>query len=80
MVTFWDWLTVSLFMALAITYLNRSIGEMVPGDRIAHYLAPAALLASANWLGNNDRHNLATLAVIVAAAIYFCVIKPFKGS
>ncbi|MFZ5667771.1 MAG: XrtV sorting system accessory protein [Pseudomonadota bacterium] len=78
MVTLWDWLTVSIFIGLAITYLNRSIGEVVPSDRIVHYIAPAALLALANCLGNDGREYLATVAVMCATGIFLYLIKPFR--
>lgn len=78
MITIWDWLAVSLFIVLATTYLNRSVNAAVPGDRVVHYLAPAALLAVANWLGNEGRPTLAVLAAISAVAIFLFVIKPFR--
>lgn len=78
MVTLWDWLTVLCFFPIAITYLSRSMGDVVPGDRLIHYLAPAALLAIANWLGNGGRYYLAIAALVSAAAVFCLVIKPFR--
>ena len=78
MATIWDWTTLLLFIGLAVTYLDRSISDAVPDDRVVHYVAPAVLLALANWLGNEGHHKLAILSVISATAIFLWVIKPFR--
>ena len=75
METIWDWLTVGIFAALIVLYLQRSTQEE-PQDTIWQYLLPSVGCAVTNYLGNETYH-LAAAAVLVAtlAYIYF-VLKP----
>jgi hypothetical protein len=73
--TTYDWITVAMFAALVVLFLNRSVMD-APPDRVWHYLAPAIGCAAANALGNEGMDALA-IAVLVAVAVYvFMVLKP----
>ena len=76
MQTIFDWVTIGIFAALVVLFLQRS----VPGtsqDTVWHYLPAAAGCALANYLGNEGQPILAA-AVIAGVLIYtVLVLKPF---
>ena len=47
----YDWITVAIFVGLAVLFLQRS-SEEEPRDKIYHYAPPAIGCAIANYLGN----------------------------
>lgn len=67
-----DWVTLAMFCALVILFLQRSAGPAVPGDRIVNYLPPAIGCAAANQVGNAG-HDVAA-GVIVAATIAYTLV------
>lgn len=69
MQTIYDWLSLALFCALAVLFLNRSAGPVVHGDRVLRYLPPAIGCAAANYLGN-EGYDLAALLLLAASAFY----------
>lgn len=74
--TIYDWCSVGLFCALAVLFLQRSVGPAVPGDRIWHYLPPALGCAVGNVLGNAGQ-NVAGVAVLLVSVGYIVrVLKP----
>lgn len=77
MITLWDWITIALFIVLAITYLDRSANTNVTKWHSLAFLPPALLLAGSNYIGNNGYPILAALAIIVAVGLYIGVIRPF---
>lgn len=77
METIYDWTTLALFCALALLFLQRSVGPAVPGDRALFYLPPAFGCMAANGLGNAG-HDVAAIAVITATLGYAVfVLKPW---
>lgn len=77
METPYDWTTLALFCALALLFLQRSIGPAVPGDRALFYLPPALGCMAANGLGNAG-HDVAAIAVILATLGYAAfVLRPW---
>lgn len=79
METVYDWVTVAVFVGLAVLFLQRS-SEEVPRDKIYHYLPPAVGCAVSNYLGN-EGHMVPAVVVIVAVMAYiFHFLKPFAAS
>lgn len=76
METVYDWLTVALFCAIAITYLQRSLVPLARRDPMIGYLPPAIGCAVANWLGN-EGHAIWAIALLGISAVYYWhVLKP----
>jgi hypothetical protein len=77
--TVYDWVTVAVFGALAVLFLQRSSEEQ-PRDKIPHYLPPAIGCGVSNYLGN-EGYTIPAVALLVGvmAYIYF-VLKPFDRS
>ena len=76
METVYDWLTVALFCAIAITYLQRSLVPLERRDPIIGYLPPAIGCAVANWLGNEGHGVWAVALLAVCTVYYWHVLKP----
>lgn len=77
MQTIFDWVTVAIFAALVVLFLQRSVTPGTAHDTIWHYIPAAAGCALANYLGNEGQEVFAI--VIVAAVILYSifVLKPF---
>ena len=75
--TVFDWLSVILFCAIALTLLHRSMHPPFK-DRIVAYLPPACGCALGNWLGNEGYHLAAILTLIAAAVFYQAVLDPWQ--
>jgi hypothetical protein len=71
--TVWDWATLGLFCALAVLFLQRSVGPAIRGDHILHYVPPALGCAAANWLGNAG-HDWQASGLLVASAAYVAFV------
>ena len=79
METVYDWVTVAVFGALAVLFLQRSSQER-PSDKITHYIPPAIGCAVSNYLGN-EGFTLPAVALLVAVMAYIqFVLKPFDRS
>jgi hypothetical protein len=78
MVTVFEWVTVGMFAALVVLFLQRSVSPGPAKDSMLQYIPPAIGCALANYLGNNDQELLA-VAIIAAVVVYtFLVLKPFS--
>ena len=75
--TAFDWITVILFCAIALTLLHRSMHPPFR-DRIVAYIPPAIGCALANWLGNEGYLLPAILVIIASAAYYHLAIDPLQ--
>jgi len=75
--TIYDWVTVVIFGALAILFLQRSMGPGRSADRTIYYLPPALGCAGANYLGNNDLKWAAIALTIAVVGYILFVLKPF---
>jgi hypothetical protein len=82
--TIFDWSSVAVFAGLMILYLQRSMAEGEPKDKIWHYAPPAVGCAVANQVGNmglkDQNMGLEVLAAVglVAVLVYiFHILKPF---
>lgn len=79
METVYDWVTVAVFGALAVLFLQRS-SEDQPRDKIIHYIPPALGCAVSNYLGN-EGFTLPAVGALVAVMAYIqFVLKPFDRS
>ena len=76
MSTVYDWITVGIFAALIVLFLQRSVAEE-PQDHLWHYAPPAVGCALANYLGNEGWDLLAVVVLIGVAAYTLMVLKPF---
>lgn len=88
METVYDWLTVMLFAALIVLFLQRSSSEDEPRDSIWQYLVASAGCALVNWVGNDKQgmisaaigdtgRNALAIALLVAVLAYVhLVLKP----
>lgn len=78
MTTLFDWLTIALFAALIVLFLNRSTSSGTPSDSMWHYAPPAVGCAAANYLGNHEQAALgfAVVALVIGYVVYF--LKPFR--
>lgn len=79
METPYDFLTVGIFAGLVVLFLQRSVDEPPPGDRLWHYLLAGVGCAIANWLGNEGYTLAAIAALLVTLAFIFYVLKPFPN-
>ena len=76
MTTVYDWLTVAIFAALAIVYLQRSVGPRPVHDTMWKYLPPAAACVAANQVGNAGWSLVAAVLMVAAMAYVWFVIRP----
>jgi hypothetical protein len=75
MQTLFDWLSLIVFAALAMLFLQRSAeGESM--GRMWLYLPPAGGCALANYLGNNDYTLPGALLLVASVAYIVLVLKP----
>lgn len=79
METVYDWVTVGVFVGLAVLFLQRS-SEEEPRDKIYHYLPPALGCAISNYLGNEGYMVPAILLVVGVMAYIYYILKPFASS
>ena len=68
METFYDYVTVAMFAALAVLLLQRSAMQPPP-DSLWAYLPPAVACAAANQAGNAG-YNVVAVCLIAGTAIY----------
>lgn len=74
--TVYDWVTVGIFVGLAVLFLQRS-SEDVPRDKIYHYAPPAVGCAVANYIGNEGYMVPAVLLITGVLAYMVYILKPF---
>lgn len=79
METVWDWITVAMFAALVIVFLQRSVGERPANDRVVNYLPPALGCAAANYFGNAGDPIIAAMLIAAVLAYTWYVIRPGRG-
>ena len=75
--TVYDAITILMFAALVVLFLQRSAGAETPKDRVYQYLPPALGCALANWLGNEGQDVAAAALILAVFAYAFYVLKPF---
>jgi hypothetical protein len=77
MTTPFDWITMAVFAAIVVLFLQRSAAS-VQQDTMLHYLPPALGCAVANYLGNHDQPWPAALILGLVAGYMLVVLKPFR--
>jgi hypothetical protein len=82
--TIFDWASIAVFAGLVALYLQRSMSEGEPRDKIWHYGPPAIGCAIANQVGNaglKDQNMaeqiLAGVALVAIIGYIFHILKPF---
>lgn len=75
METVYDWVSVALFAALIVLFLNRSSMDNPP-DTIWMYMPPSIGCAAANYFGN-EGHDVLGILLLLAVVVYiFALLKP----
>lgn len=74
--TIYDWVSVGIFAALIVLFLQRST-EDEPKDHLWQYAPPAVGCAVANYFGNEGVHVLAIMLLLAIVAYTVIVLKPF---
>jgi hypothetical protein len=79
METVYDWVTVGLFAALVVLFLQRSMGdeETDHNDNILLYLVAGAGCAAANFFGNRGLNVPAVLLLAGTVAFILYFLRPF---
>ncbi|MBB4641763.1 XrtV sorting system accessory protein [Rhizorhapis suberifaciens] len=80
MSTIYDWVTIGLFAALIVLFLQRSTDEGPEVDSIWHYLPPSIGCAVANYFGNEGMNGAAVAVLAATAAYTWLVLKPFMAT
>jgi hypothetical protein len=80
--TIYDWVTIALFAALVVLFLNRSVGEHVneADPPIFVYLVAGVGFAVTNYLGNNGYDLLAIAVLLLTIAYSFHFLRPFQST
>lgn len=80
METVYDWVTVAIFAALVVLFVQRSTADepAAEHDSLLLYLGAGLGCAVANYVGNKGMHLVAI--PLIAATIFFIVyyLRPFK--
>jgi hypothetical protein len=80
MKTIYDWLAMAFFCWIVVVYLKRSVGHVVGGDRIYHYLPPSLCCAASNYFGNHGSSLGAVVFLAVAVAYFLYFVRPISMS
>lgn len=81
METAYDWITVGIFAGLIVLFMQRSTtDDDNVDDPLWMYLAAGVGCAVANFLGNDELHVPAILALVATLAFIFHFLKPFSSS
>ena len=78
METLYDWWAVTIFGALSITWLGRSVNRASFPDPVLPYGICAIGCAGGNWLGNEGLDLLGAAVLSATAVMYVAVIRPFR--
>lgn len=77
MSTVYDWVSIAIFAALIVLFLQRSAEDGPEVDSIWHYLPPSIGCAVANYLGN-EGNSWAAIAALAGTLFYIWrVLRPF---
>jgi NhaP-type Na+/H+ or K+/H+ antiporter len=79
MQTPYDWITVAIFAAIVVLFLQRSVGDSPVEDSLLSYFPPAIGCAVANQFGNNGYDAIAIAMIFGVVAYCWLVLKPFAG-
>lgn len=77
METIYDWVTLGLFAALIVLFLQRSaLAKHV--DKLRDYLIAAVGFAAVNQIGNHGYHVLAILGLAAVLGFIQVTLRPFN--
>ena len=81
METVYDWVTVGIFAALVVLFMQRSTGDELQRDEdsLLLYLAAGAGCAAANYFGNQEQHVVAVLLIAGTLGFILYFLKPFRS-
>lgn len=77
METAYDWITLGLFGALIVLFLERS-SKAEPTDHLWQYIVPAVGCAVANYAGNHGQTIIALLLIVGVVVYTHIVLKPLE--
>ncbi|WP_068072794.1 XrtV sorting system accessory protein [Novosphingobium lentum] len=73
-----DWLTVAIFIGIALIYLQRSVGDRPAHDAVWKYLPAAGGCMLANYVGNSGMPMVATTMMLAVLIYVWLVIRPLE--
>jgi hypothetical protein len=77
MSTIFDFITLAIFAGLVVLFLQRSVGEAPPQDRLWQYLVASVGCAAANYIGNAGWPIPAIVVIVTTLAFIHYVLRPF---
>ena len=80
METVYDWVTLSIFAALIVLFLQRSVGNQKDDAPLVYYLGAGLGCAVANYFGNEGQHVIAVAILAATVFLIFRFLKPFKAA
>lgn len=80
METPYDWITIAIFAGLIVLFMQRSTEQNdAIHDPLWMYLAAGVGCGFANYLGNEELHIPAVLAIVLTLAFIVHFLKPFPS-
>ncbi len=78
MSTVYDWISLGIFAALVVLFLQRSTGESTEKDAsLLYYLGAGVGCAAANYFGNEKQHVVAIALIVATIGFIVYFLKPF---
>jgi hypothetical protein len=78
MSTIYDWISLGIFAALVVLFLQRSTSESAGKDAsLLYYLGAGAGCAVANYFGNEGQDLIAILLLCATVGFIVYFLKPF---
>lgn len=75
----YDWVSLAIFAALVVLFLQRATGDNAEEDMsLLYYLAAAVGCAAGDYLGNHDQALMGALVLGATVAFILFYLKPFK--
>ena len=79
METVYDWVSLAIFAALVVLFLQRSTSERQEKDAsLFWYLGAGVGCAVANYFGNHGQDIIAIALLVATVAFIILYLKPFK--
>jgi ABC-type Mn2+/Zn2+ transport system permease subunit len=79
MESIYDWVSLCIFAALIVLFLQRSTNEHADKDAsLVYYLGAGVGCAVANYLGNQGRDLFAIIVLVATIAFIIFYLNPFK--
>jgi hypothetical protein len=78
MKTPYDFVSVAIFAAVVVLFLQRSVSPPAKGDALWHYLVAAIGCALFNYVGNKGIHAAAIALLGLLVAFIALVLRPLS--